>query len=1019
VGRAQTVYNWTGGNILTALGTTNFNVGDTLNIVTTADHDIATNAVVTNGVVNWIDGNLRGGGSLTNNGQWFDSASAQINAAFGGYAFVNSSGASYTKTAGTTTFNVGFNNNGAISVTGGTLNLNAGGTFASGASIGSTGGGLVQLLGGTLTLNGAIAVSNFTLAGGDVAGSHTLTGTLNWQNGTLNSSGVTTLAAGGTLTLSGAVNHDFNGRTIANDGTIRWTAGSLRSGNGGSISNFALWEDSASGFDFNVAYGGGATFVNQASGTYLKTGGTTTLNAPMVNYGTVTVSGGTLNLNAGGTFHDGSSVGSSGGGVVQLTGGTLTAGGAVGFTATNFKLSGGTVSGNMTFLGTSEWIGTDFNTSGTATIGAGATMLIANAGNHDFNGHAMVNNGTVNWSAGDLRSGGGGTFTNHATVLDSAASSQVANAYGGGVTFINGPAGSYLKTTGTTTMNVPFVNRGNVTVSGGTLSLNGGGVFHDGSGIGGTGGGVAQLTGGTLTAGGTAGFTANNFRLSGGQVSGNMTFLGVTEWVAGDFNTPGTATIGTGATLNITGGGNHDFNGHGWLNQGTVNWQGGHLRSGGGGTLTNQAQWNDTTTGDFTNAYGGGATFVNAAGGTYTKSAGTTSMTGVNFTNQGTVSVTGGTLSLIDATLQGGSSIGSSGAGVVQFVSGTLTASGSIQAQRLQLSGGTLTGTPTFLGTLSWLGTSLNSTGVTTIGAGATLTIASGANHDFSGHSIVNQGTVAWTDGDLRSGNGGSVSNQGVWNDSAAAGAVNGAFGGGATFVNASAGTYRKLSGNTTFTVPVTNLGLIDVAGGTLALQGGFTQTGTVAVAANALLTATPSLSFDAGSTLRGAGGVSAGTISLGGATYPGAVGTVGSLALTGVVVFLPGSTVEFDLGGTVPGTQHDQLSITGPATLGGTLAVRFTGGFQSVATAGMTFELLGATALIGSFANVPNGGILTTADGLGTFRVNYGVGSPYALNQVVLSNFVAVPEPETWALLLLGLAAAGYRGYRRWRRRA
>ena len=43
----------------------------------------------------------------------------------------------------------------------------------------------------------------------------------------------------------------------------------------------------------------------------------------------------------------------------------------------------------------------------------------------------MVNNGTVNWQSGYIRSGSGGTFTNNATWNDSADGYSINNDYGG------------------------------------------------------------------------------------------------------------------------------------------------------------------------------------------------------------------------------------------------------------------------------------------------------------------------------------------------------------------------------------------------------------------------------------------------------------------------------------------------------------------------------------------------------------------------------------------------------------
>jgi hypothetical protein len=541
--RAQTVFTWTSGDILTGVispaGLTTVNVGDTLNIVTAANHDIATRTVVNNGTVNWSDGPVRGGGSLTNNAVWNDAATSNINGAYGTFNFVNSSGASYVKTTGTTVFNVGFDNSGSLLVSGGTLNLADGGTFTSGSSVGSSGSGVVQLTGGTLTMTGTIATTDFSLNGGTTAGTHSISGVLNWLAGNMNTAGVTTILAGSTFTISTGVDHDFAARSIVNQGTINWQAGRLRSGSGGNITNHAVWNDTASGYAFNNDYGGvgGTTFINAATGTYNKLSGVTTFNAPLVNYGNVLASGGSLNLDAGGTLYDGSSIGSSGSGVAQLTGGVLTAGGSVGFTASNFRLTAGQLSGNMTFLGVTDWIGSNFNTPGTATVGGGATLVVSGPADHNFQGHAIVNNGTVSWTEGRLRSGSGGTITNNAQWNDTAASSAVNNDYGGvgGTTFINAVTGNYSKTTGTTTMNVPFVNRGAVVVSGGTLNLADGGVFHDGSSIGSSGQGLVQFTGGTLTAGGVGGFTSGGLKLTGGQVSGDMTFLGTTEWIGVGF----------------------------------------------------------------------------------------------------------------------------------------------------------------------------------------------------------------------------------------------------------------------------------------------------------------------------------------------------------------------------------------------------------------------------------------------------------------------------------------------------
>jgi hypothetical protein len=70
------------------------------------------------------------------------------------------------------------------------------------------------------------------------------------------------------------------------------------------------------------------------------------------------------------------------------------------------------------------------------------------------------------------------------------------------------------------------------------------------------------------------------------------------------------------------------------------------------------------------------------------------------------------------------------------------------------------------------------------------------------------------------------------------------------------------------------------------------------------------------------------------------------------------------------------------------------------------TFTIItAANGLTGAFANVANGARVFTSDGIGSFQVNYGAGSSFAANSVVLSNFVAVPEPSTWVLMSAGTA--------------
>jgi hypothetical protein len=121
-------------------------------------------------------------------------------------------------------------------------------------------------------------------------------------------------------------------------------------------------------------------------------------------------------------------------------------------------------------------------------------------------------------------------------------------------------------------------------------------------------------------------------------------------------------------------------------------------------------------------------------------------------------------------------------------------------------------------------------------------------------------------------------------------------------------------------------------------------------------------------------------------------------------------SQLIFNIGGTAQASSYDSLTMEGNVTLGGDLDIAFADGFQSSITSSEQFLVMTLVSgygftLSGSFLNVPNGGRLETADGYGTFQVNYGSGQ-YA-DEIVLSDFQAtVPEPV--GLSLLGLGSLG-----------
>jgi hypothetical protein len=132
--------------------------------------------------------------------------------------------------------------------------------------------------------------------------------------------------------------------------------------------------------------------------------------------------------------------------------------------------------------------------------------------------------------------------------------------------------------------------------------------------------------------------------------------------------------------------------------------------------------------------------------------------------------------------------------------------------------------------------------------------------------------------------------------------------------------------------------------------------------------------------------------------------GSPGQLTVTGNLTLISTSQLLIELGGISQGVNYDFLSVTGTAALDGTLQLTFVNNFQSTIPANATFTVLTASSLSGSFSNVATSGLrITTTDGFGSFQVNFGTGSAFAANSIVLSNFVAIPEPSTWVLLTSG----------------
>jgi T5SS/PEP-CTERM-associated repeat protein len=95
---------------------------------------------------------------------------------------------------------------------------------------------------------------------------------------------------------------------------------------------------------------------------------------------------------------------------------------------------------------------------------------------------------------------------------------------------------------------------------------------------------------------------------------------------------------------------------------------------------------------------------------------------------------------------------------------------------------------------------------------------------------------------------------------------------------------------------------------------------------------------------------------------------------------------LDMEIGG-LSAFDNDIVNVLGTASLGGELQLALINGF--VPGAGQTFSIMQAANLMGAFSNVATGQRLATYDDRGSFRVDYGVGSLFNPNQIVLSSFV------------------------------
>src|ERR1017187_7963977 len=342
---------------------------------------------------------------------------------------------------------------------------------------------------------------------------------------------------------------------------------------------------------------------------------------------------------------------------------------------------------------------------------------------------------------------------------------------------------------------------------------------------------------------------------SGVLVGNNGAVLGgpgLINWVGSLLG--GVLTLASGSTMNIVSANYHDMPNCTFTNNGTVVWNNGPIRSGGGGTaIYNYGVWdaqNDQVL--TTSGYGGGAVFNNygmlrKSGGASELANNTVFAGGVLF-NQlaGVIDVQNGTNGL-QLNFQGGGNltggyITTNSQGLTVLGAGNFIVNGTVTGTNTWQDAGTLVGNNVINGALTWVNGVWNGAASVTISPNTMLIVAGGNGYgsgynDFASTIVTNNGTVVWASGQIRSGGAGTtIYNYGLWDAQSDQVLTTSGYGGGAVFNNY--GTFRKSGGASEFanatviqSVVFNQLaGVIDVQNGTngleLAFQGGGNFTG-------------------------------------------------------------------------------------------------------------------------------------------------------------------------------------------------
>jgi len=341
---------------------------------------------------------------------------------------------------------------------------------------------------------------------------------------------------------------------------------------------------------------------------------------------------------------------------------------------------------------------------------------------------------------------------------------------------------------------------------------------------------------------------------------------------------------------------------------------------------------------------------------------GTNSAAGaVTVNSEITLSTPAATQITLSGVLSGAGPISKSGAGTL-VLSG---ASGNSHTGGIEVSAGTLSLSKSsgsaFLGSLTVaLGATARLQAANQIGNNSAVTVNTGGTLDLNGFSdgigaLTGNGSVSLGSGTLTNGfNGASTTFSGI--------------------ISGSGMTPVVKTGAGLFTLTATNTctGISQAIGGDLQVNGSLP--GPVNVSGTGGLL---------GSGKIGNLNASAGNIN------PGADFGIGKLTVASLALSNTSTSVAFDIGGTTPGTGHDQIAVTGTVTLSSPTLTLLTWTAGGLGHQHVLIANDGADAVTGTFNGLPEGATITV--GLNQYTISYQGGTG---NDVVLTQTATPPAP-------------------------